>query len=485
MTLIDGNDIIWTCLQGGVAARLAVRHMSLFDDADSRLLPTQGADRVNKTLQFWRRPRRAIMDTFARAIVDEANYLMRQTRDDPLSPVPVPISKLAAEATRTFARARALVLSKGNLQDREINTLLSVVVSSVSHNLLMNVPGQSDILPSIVNEIFLAEPNADTFQDQSGLQPPDASSYGSTLNKATWASRRIALSVSRSMVVGSGAADVIEKLSALDVSDSCGATAITRLYYCPMGGRIEALPNRMPFAVDNLGSRLVWMEVLSRKAAVLAQALADNADRTGQTVDGPLFIEPVPLSGDPGDVVPSIGLGRHPLVIEHAGTTIRVPVSSNVNEPSTEPDDNKSDSLIDVLTWLRTEEDTETPYVIRAHVRRMRTIAFNAERFLFAVALARATEACEPRLQARLHSVDQVLSFALALAMLEVEMGSLPAEISVYTDEVARRVRTHNQSQHRQRRSFRAVAARVRCRKFPVYVDNCNVSLICKKHERP
>jgi hypothetical protein len=441
ITLVDGNDIVWTCLQGSVAARLAVRHLSLFDEAEAKLLPTEREVRVDESLRFWRRPRRAVMDDFAKAFVDEAAYVARQERVE--TPRVLALRDLSTDAARTFARASTLVLNKPGADKLEKVTVLAVVASSMAHGLVMNDPRADDFDGRIANMVAVAEPGANAFDDQRALELPKPSSYGSDLNQMTWASRRIAPSISRSIVIGAdgggGAQDIIERLAALDVSDSCGDSTTTRSYYCPMGGRIEALPGSMPFAVDNLGSRIVWMEVLQQNARFLARAIV-QASNAPPVPDGPLFIDTVPLSsGVTNDTKPPklTGMGRHPLVIQQIGSVIYVPTSFTPDAKQANFSDDVPSSLLDAMRWLQTEDDKDIPSVVRARVRHMRTVAFNAERLMFALALSRATAACAPRVEVRLRGANQVASFALALAMLEVEMGSVPAEIGVYVDDVA------------------------------------------------
>lgn len=464
ITLVDGDDIIWTCLQGGVAARLALRHLSLFDAAESKLLPITGGGRVDKTLRFWRRPRRGVMDDFVKAFVDEAVYVARQERTEaPLVPA---LRDYSTDAVRSFARAKVLVMNKPGADDLEKTTLLSVVASSMAHGLLMNAPPIDDFYGAIANLVTVAEPAAESFDDQRDFELPKPSSYGSELNKATWASRRIAPSISRSIEVGGGALDIVEKLAALEVADSCGPKTTTRSYYCPMGGRTEAVPSATPFAIDVLGARIVWTEVLYHKAIVLTQAITEASSTTVPTPDGALFLDTVPLSVDTermkklrlkkednkalpreqlelerleenaAAMLKLVGMARHPLVIQQAGSVIYVPTSFTSEPPSPAFSQSVPQSLLDTMQWLQTSESDDTPYIVRARVRHMRTVAFNAERFMFALALSRATAACAPRIEVRLRSVDQVASLALGLALLEVEMGSLPVEIGVYVDDV-------------------------------------------------
>lgn len=442
ITLVDGDDIIWTCLQGGVAARLALRHLALFDEAESRLLPVTGGKRVDETLRFWRRPRRGIMDDFVKAFVNEAIYAARQERM--VTPHTPSVANLSTEATRSFARTRVLVMNKPGVDDLEKTTLLAVVVSSMAHGLLMNTHSTDDFIGTVANLITVAKPGAEVFDYQTDFHIPKPPSCGSELDKATWASRRIAPPISRSIEMGWGAQDIVEKLSALDVSDSYGSNTTTRLYYCPMGGRIGALPGVVPFAIDSLESRVVWMEVLQRKALMITQAVVEASSAEVPTPDGALFLDTVPLSGGDSHFKPTqapkklVGMARHPLVIQQSGSVIYVPTSFTSEPASPEPSPHGvPDSLLDTMKWLQALENENFPYTtLRARVRHMRTVAFNAERFMFALALSRVTAACTARIEVRLRSVDQVASLALAFALLEVEMASLPVEVRVYVDDV-------------------------------------------------
>ena len=445
VTLVDGNDIVWTCLRGGVAARLAVRHLSLFDEAQMRLLPAGPNSRVQQTLLFWRGPRRAVVDAFAKAFVEEANNFFRQEKPE-LPRIPM-LRELSIEAARTFARANALIVNKPRANSLEKTTLLAVVASSMAHGVLLNASlseSSDKLYAGIATMVALAEVEANAFSDQSTFEQPKPTSYGSGLNEAAWASRRLAPSLSRSLPVGIGAQDIVKKLSALSVSDSCGADAITRTYYCPMGSRIEAVPSSVPFAVDNLGSRIVWMQVLEQKALALSKAVRQAPYgplplSTAPESDGALFIDTVLLSGKQKASGKLSGMGRHPLTLQQSGAVILVPTSATL-PPSdvqvAEFSDSVPSTLLEASRWLQNGDNSTIPLIIRSRVKRMRTVAFNAERLMFSLALGRVTASCAPRVEVRLRSADHVASFALALAMLEVEMGSLPAEMTVYVNDI-------------------------------------------------
>lgn len=434
-TLVDGNDIIWTCLKGGAAARLAVRNLSLFDHAESTLLPIVGSQRVDEALRFWRQPRRAMMDAFVKAFVDEAVEAVRQERvETPRNPT---LRDLSTEAARVFARAKTLVFNKPGADDLEKTTILRVVASSMAHTLFMNMPPSEYANHGFVTMVTQAEPAANAFDDQRTFQLPKPPPYSSELSKTAWASRRIEPSVSRSIEVGGGARNIIKKLAALDVSDACDSNTTTRSYYCPMGGRIDALPSSLPFAIDNLGARIVWIEVLQQRALLLTQVLKKASDDATLPTDGTLFLDTTPLSGTLKTGHKPTGLARHPLVVEQSGSVIYVPTSSPSASPTAEFSGSVPVSIIDAIEGLQNEHNNDIPSIIRARVRRMRTVAFNAERFVFALALSRETPSCKPRVEVRLRNADQIISFALALAILDVEAGPTLVDIEVYVDDVS------------------------------------------------
>ena len=79
ITLVTADDAYWACFYGGTEARLAVRHFSVFEQAQTRMASaTSVSRRFEGLVQSWREWRRSLLTQFVEAWVQEAESVVRQ-----------------------------------------------------------------------------------------------------------------------------------------------------------------------------------------------------------------------------------------------------------------------------------------------------------------------------------------------------------------------------------------------------------------------
>jgi len=412
VTLVDGNDTLWTCFPGGIAARLAIRHLSMFEEGERR-----GHGNAKSAIDYWKRKRREIVAEFSQAWVGEAQALLKQAGE---AHQRLPVLKSASiDAARTYARVRSL-----SLLAPEASTILTVAASSVAHTLtIASRPGVND--HSYAPLVAMEQASADAFKDQRAFAFPGTKKSDRSHRSAAWASRRVALGTSRQHVVGQGVESVISTLSGLDVSSHSDKPLY---YYCPMGARLEAVPGQVPFSVDLIGSRIVWLPWLQLVIASMVDALTESA------VSGTDL--PTISTFKLGAASQVTGLARHPLVISLLNSTVKVPlvdasegaVSAAVAAPPADLVD-----AVERATKNLTIADFKQASI---RVEHMRGIAYNAERLLFATSLARSTFASDgssmrTELVVELQDEHEVISLAIALSMNYAETGDMPSSLVV------------------------------------------------------
>lgn len=407
VTLVDGNDPMWTCLPAGVAARLALRHVATFLQSQAVAQSNAGDVTMAEALEYWNSPRRSMMDSFAQAWVDEAASQLRV--QDPMSaPSNMPLRAVAKEAVRSFARVRAV--SGDNFPFSA-----AVVASSVMHKIWENT--SSDGLPEDVAAFIEAEQtNADAFRDQASMEFGEGRGVVG-LRNAVWASRRVDVTLSRKLKSPNGAEDIIQKLAGLDIRNEDA-----RIYYCPMGSREGGLPGRIPFATDDLGQRVVPTEYLAEAAKLVNDAVLVGENTNNDCIQ----VRTIKL-GKLGTNRNTVGMARHPLTLSIAGNTVSVQLSAHVNVP-TVAKPAPPDSLITALQSVRNSYET----AVQPRIQEMRVVAFNAERMMHAIALASCHVSECNSLHVVLHDAKDCAALAIGIALYKHEEGGVVPELSVF-----------------------------------------------------
>lgn len=502
-TAVFGEDILWSCARGGVAARLAVRHFGLFDAAEaasaddlnasarwrerdavlvaSANVPGAPPQRrpAKSALQapvFWNQPRRNMMEQFVVALLAEAADVARLMKGVAF-PGP-PIKTVASEAVQRFARVGALLQAREDLSQDERGRLLMVPASATAHTLLSSV-APNKTLDSLIGAFDLRLDSVLQFAEQSTIDVPPPPPYSNAQTKAAWASKRIATSMSREQIVGDGAEGITKLLSGL--SGLSGATedsdvelhlgAGPTVYYCPLGSRVVALPGRVPFDIDLFEKRLVWMDALRAAAARTANAVVESsADPAWTTpVDAGALIETAPARLVKQDIQPVdlvTGSARHPLAISVDSNTIRVTIAdTKADATSRAAGATKERSVasdLDLVHALgRFHSNTFDPADVATRSALARRVAFAAERLLFALSLASTMPGASLRLVIRVATAFDAVSCSIATAILATDLGVIFPNVTIEVEEGAPFARVMLKQLERQAKSALSIGCKV------------------------
>jgi hypothetical protein len=364
-TLVNGDDPIWTCLAGGIAARLALRHYDLFVESEIALSAATPASKVAVAAEFWNRPRRRMMMAFCNSLEVHAEEMTR------VATGAGGLADIAEEASGSFYRVRALAAE-------EIRTEVGMVVGSSVASAL----GFTDEVAWFQTSVQLGEmaDRAASFADQRDYKQPVLSVEEPVLS-AAWASRRLAPKVAREFtVVGTpqNLNTIIKDLAGLSIEENPDP----KTWLAPYGGRLASLPSQ---AVDlgGLSSRVVWLGALRDSAQRLEDRVTEASLPEGRTVRVQLT-QFRPFERD--SVL--VGIAKHPLALTRlTDGTIRVRLCG---VPSVEPgsvDLPETRGLADAVETLRRLDDQR---VVQQRVHLLRILAFNADRVAQACGLAAA-----------------------------------------------------------------------------------------------
>ena len=411
VTLVRGDDAIWSCLKGGAAARLAVRHLEIFERADHQRQhasnkPGEITGLIKTQVDGWRFTQRVFMSEFCKAWVTVAQRLVRQAEAPPkraevMATPQLIIRERAMEMAQMIARVSVLAREKARA---------FAVISRFSPLLALD---------DQINDMVCAYlPEALRFANQRD----DVVAVPSPRNqKATWASRRMDPASQRDIVVGDGVDSMIHKLAGLEFTDAGDTPQYTmpnpfHHYYCPQGARIDSAPGSTPFAVDSLGQVVVRLNYLRDAALQLRGSLQQgNLPETSKHV----------LVGTMKEVTGQgpIWLARHPLVLTTRPGIVAAHFHTGKNRERPDTSyQNKHDTL---ATMLQTQGDMQYHADIGAFVNALtskaRIVAYDTDRMVNALALA--STQCGDGARNRVMHVYisdrlRLLSLALALTVL-------------------------------------------------------------------
>lgn len=440
VTLVSGDDALWSCLPAGVAARIAVRHLTIFERAEQARLQATGEDGAFRSaIGEWRFTQRAIVDLFTTAWVAQAQQHLAETSKD--TPPPLNRRAVAVEAVRSFARVNALCMPGAKAP---------VLVVAASYSALLTTPGNlAAILREVAVAISAEETHARAFKDHQQMDPPQPKDRQAFFT-AAWASRRIDADAMRGWKIDptkdEPLVDVTTALSQLGVED-----AAQRHYYCPMGSRVDGLPGRQPFAIAELGARLVWLTPLA-DAVDRVLGLWDQVAAPARNGSMLLRATPVPKLGQgPGGVV---GLGRHPLVLTAEGGGVHTLLATEDALRGVFPTD--VDSLQDAIGLFGTNPAASVE--VQRRTAATRSIAFNADRLVSALDLVLQNNSSDV-LHVSLPSSVYATSLCIALAMHRVERRALILRLQVHVNDAEGTETTRAHLQGVVEKCRRAVAA--------------------------
>jgi len=414
VTLVRGDDALWDALAGGIAARIAVRHLAVFERSELQRRISEGGDATDVLIHptvmaaanSWRHGDRSLVDAFAKAWVAVA----AQPSAVATALAPLDLKQKTTLASRRFARVRALT--------EDVKALLAV--ASFAHELLRQDPK--------VREMVLADyTTSSIFKDQSSLQMSDHTRATVTLSNGTWASRRIDSDAQRSKV-GKGVDETIRAMAALNIAPE-ETSRFPMHYYCPLGSRLDALPGRRPFDLIAHGERMLWLELLQKSLTRVRTAMrVDNVPEPGA---GRILV------GDYADVAEGRlqGFARHPLVVTSyqgaVGTCLAAREVYGLNSvPLNKPVPN---TLVDAYELFNSTSGAELSGV-RTQSTLARIAAFDADRMVNAVGLAATRLRPGDVVYTSVINKSSALSLAMALAMYETEAAGLQTALEVYVE---------------------------------------------------
>lgn len=386
VTLVDGGDILWSCIRAAAFARLAVRNVSVFALVSSYDgMPAGYGDEgrggaVARAVQFWQVHRRVVIDGFAAAFLEEAKQFSKLSlREQYSNGIRGYLESENGYYEGVVRRTAALV--RHALAGAELEAAKDILLAGSGFF-------DEDPIRGRAMAELAWESTKDA--DQERLNPPDVE-LTSSEERALWACRRIDSGARRSVPIGKGADYVIEELSSLTAEDT-GKHKAGAVFYCPVGSRLRALP-KDPFDVNGLNQRVVWVSYIIDAAKWVQLAVQPLG-----AGDGRRTITCSKL-GDDGQLT---GLQRSPTSISVRGSDVAVRLSAL--------------SSLDESDVATAEQRTLL----------MRERAFNSDRLLFALSLAYSFTTTPQELSVILPDgcEKDVLSLALALAMRRAEAGS-------------------------------------------------------------
>jgi len=406
-SLVEGDDILWSCVKGGAVARLAIRHLPMFQKVQSKV--SMGA---KEYFEFLKLPRRQIITEFSTSISRIAKSMPKTQTFTPIE-----TDLLVHLVARSFYSVSSFM--KGNSTVESLELALAVVASSAAHELMLTRTNDdisrtlSSFRYSIVSLLTELYQKKETTPKTHTPESPKYV-YSNELAKTSWAYRRIDTEGSRQWKYGSIESKdmLVKELSSMD-----GIDQSQNVFYCAMGSSLMNAPTSHQFHAQNLSSRKINIAELERAVDILKTKITSGEIRNVKNV----AILP---SGPENEVE----FSRHPLSISLMNNEIHVHLAmdeSTSNTSSNEAtDDNKSsDDLADLSIEMYVMDSLVNGGVDSVKLRKListsRKIGFNAERLLFALQLSRSVITEDnSSLTLKLNQSSQVISYALAVAML-------------------------------------------------------------------
>jgi len=418
VTLITGDDPLWSCLPSGVAARMALRHITTFVRADAAVQAAgSGEERFAASLEHWQLPQRSLIDAFANSLVASAKKAVMESAKP--MPRPYPNARgVVIEAVRSFARMTAMA---------DPSDKVPAMMTAAHYCGTLQVAFTSNAAAASILSIASSESvAAGVFQDQKDIKYTVRALSQQVMN-AAWASRRVDKNVMLSWKVAQTSLagrnrvdDLIAELSGLGIQNE------KRQYYAPFGVRLSGLPGTTPFDVYGM-ERVVWLEPLRRALSSLALGVSSTYFKQNTPT-----IRGVPVSALKTFANDLVGLSRHPLILSSIDDEVTVPqaVLEEVEESFTV--EGTPDSVVEAARILLSSTDAGNAISIRATAARV--MAFNADRLTAAIDLYCAGSAIGKPANVLLPSGISVLAHCIAVALHESERSGMNHEMYLHVD---------------------------------------------------
>ena len=412
VTLVYGDDPLWSCLASGVAARMALRHSTTFVRAEFAIQSADADARFDTALEQWQRPQRVLIDVFADKMVAAAKASLKEASKPLARPFPNGRTKVA-EAVRSFERVAALT--------GDADKVPALMAAARFAGTLQIAFTDSDSAAVIVGIEASERQAAREFLDQQDVKLASRPVTAKAM-EAAWAARRIDKNVMLSWQVAAPGVnrvdDLISELSGITLEEE------KRQYYVPFGVRLAGLPGTTPFDIQGM-DRLVWIEPLRVALSSIALGVA-----SGEPDPAVPVIEGVPVSAirrRPNDLE---GFSRHPLVLSVQGSTVVAgqAIPEEPEDPMQQLDD-FPESVVQAAGMLTRYALAGASVELRTSVAR--SMAFNADRLAAALDLFGFVRG-EQAGSVKLPSDISVLSLCIAVALHQSERGGMNHELYAY-----------------------------------------------------
>lgn len=502
---VHGDDIIWSCLPGGSAARLALRHVAAFESTEmrhkklsERLLNirkrTRNTDEWRQLQNRLERRDKLRNENFAleramrnkessekqREDVEKARQAVMTAYNQNNSQLydaqaELNNSEYAAEERRAIKQIQRHHRTSWSIQQQaEIETFVQtwkqtaqnadkreakqskvlqervgiqhMVVAMDSLNKRLNALGLKEAAHLVVSgfprvvQAMRTHPQPVTraleharVTNRAEVQISAQSVIPQATEKAFWASRRMDVDAIASLRnLDPNPNDLVKQLSSLDVSDNVAAGDNFVHYYCPVGDHLDTSPTIGSFLTERLTFTRVRCELLAPLIDIVRRCTVpfNTYARTNAVV--------VQKTASPR------GLSYHPLVVTTRANLISVFTAGVLQIDDITLRKGRENAVLPTLVQVLANTTLEftmdsAQWLLweRGLAQRAQSIAFNADRYKHAVALAMQRQPPPGLVILRCDSFavnviqSTALAFALGLALYESETGAAAPTVAL------------------------------------------------------
>lgn len=417
ITLVTGDDAIWTCLAGGVAARLCMRHFNIFLDWEQKRT-TYSSSTIKETIGYWSDNRRAMMDSFADALVLEASRYQKseQQNESPLLYDVGFSSNRAIELVNSFERTASFFNDDGDIQ-----VACTIVALAASAFIFPQIKDDwsNDYVVQMYQKINVYQESASTFRYQKESRGQIAE-YSFKKRRAVWAKRRLETHSRRQLKIGKGVESLMKSLVDLNIESNDEPEGM--VFYCPMGSDVNGYHTPYMFDVLTTGKHSIYIETLAETLRYVLSNIYLKGSIPSSTPDYlSVTIRASPMGEN------TTGYARHPLTLKLEGSTIGVQLSAHFPKLKRGPpfkNGKKANTLIEYIEFVSEMRDTDS--IVNNRVSRMRSLAYNSERLFHAIALASSLESESKLIRCidfEVFDSRDAISVAIALSIFSSQTG--------------------------------------------------------------
>lgn len=417
ITLVTGDDAIWTCLAGGVAARLCMRHFNIFLDWEQKRT-TYSSSPIKETIGYWSDNRRVMMDSFADALVLEASRYQKseQQNESPLLYDVGFSSNRAIELVNSFERTASFFNDDGDIQ-----VACTIVALAASAFIFPQIKDDwsNDYVVQMYQKINVYQESASTFRYQKESRGQIAE-YSFKKRRAVWAKRRLETHSRRQLKIGKGVESLMKSLVDLNIESNDEPEGM--VFYCPMGSDVNGYHTPYMFDVLTTGKHSIYIETLAETLRYVLSNIYSKGSIPSSTPD---YLSVKILAHPMGKN--TTGYARHPLTLGLKGGTITVQLSAHFSKLTRGPlfkNGKKANTLIEYIEFVSEMRGTDS--IVNNRVSRMRSLAYNSERLFHAIALASSLESESKPIRCidfEVFDSRDAISVAIALSIFSSQTG--------------------------------------------------------------